>query len=532
MPDKLVVLGFYGVNLDGGRSGRRWEKWRPSLALCQHEDLVVDRFELLHSPPHAPRAALLAEDIASVAPETEVVLHALPIDDPWDFEEVFEALHAFAKGYRFRDDERYLVHITTGSHVMQICWFLLTESRHFPAALIQGSPPRGRDRGQGPGEYRIIELDLSRYDALARRFADEHADGVSFLKQGIDTKNAAFNQLVASLELVALESREPLLLEGPTGAGKSQLARRIDALLRSRRHLKGPLVEINCATLRGDAAMSTLFGHERGAFTGAERARAGLLRRADGGLLFLDEIGELGLDEQAMLLSAIEQKRFLPVGADREAESDFRLVAGTNRDLRVAVREGRFREDLLARIDLWSFRLPGLAERREDIEPNLDFELDRAPTRLGRAVTMNREARRAYLAFATSPEATWRANFRDLSASVLRMGTLAPGGRIDRPTVEAELARLRKSWSDGGHDRGADDDLVRHAVGPGWDDLDRFDQAQLAEVVRVCLASPSLSEAGRTLFAKSRTRRRSTNDADRLRKYLARHDLTFESLRG
>ena len=104
--------------------------------------------------------------------------------------------------------------------------------------------------------------------------------------------------------------------------------------------------------------MSALFGHEKGAFTGATTAREGLLRAAHEGMLFLDEIGELGCDEQAMLLRAIEEKKFLPVGADKEASSDFQLIAGTNRELTRAVEEGRFREDLLARINLWTFCLP------------------------------------------------------------------------------------------------------------------------------------------------------------------------------
>jgi transcriptional regulatory protein RtcR len=151
-------------------------------------------------------------------------------------------------------------------------------------------------------------------------------------------------------------------------------------------------VEVNCATLRGDSAMSTLFGHAKGAFTGAVSARAGLLRSADGGLLFLDEIGELGADEQAMLLKAIEEKRFYPVGSDKEVHSDFQLIAGTCRDLAQDVQQGRFREDLFARLNMWTFHLPPLSERREDIEPNIEFELTRFAQEQGREVRFNKEA--------------------------------------------------------------------------------------------------------------------------------------------
>ena len=526
MSCSTVVFGFYGATLDAGRGERRWDRWRPTVALCRHEDLLVDRLELLHSAGHEAGATQLAEDIRQVSPETHVVLRDVAIADPWDFEEVFAALHELSRGYAFEPDrERYLVHITTGSHVKQICWFLLTESRHFPASIVQASPPRRRDRATKPGAYRIIDLDLSRYDELARRFADERQESLSFLKGGIDTKNASFNSLVEGIERVALRSREPILLEGPTGAGKSQLARQIDALLRARRKVQGPLVEVNCATLRGDGAMSALFGHVRGAFTGAASERKGLLRSADGGVLFLDEIGELGLDEQAMLLRALEEKRFMPVGADLEVGSEFRLVAGTNRDLRGAVAQGRFREDLLARINLWTFRLPGLSERREDIAPNLDFELARAPERLGTHVTMNRAARDRFLAWAKSPEASWPASFRDFGAAVIRMATLAPGGRVDIATVDEEIARLEAAWRLG--EVMSDDELTDVLTAEQLAEIDPFDRVQLAEVVRTCRRSESLSEAGRHLFAASRRRKKSSNDADRLRKYLARHGLSW-----
>ena len=523
---RTVVTGFLGSTLDQGRNPDRWQRWRPTVAIAQHQDLIIDRLELLHAGRHEALAVRIEQDIRQVSPETTVCRHVLDFADPWDFEEVYGGLHDFARAYRYDPDtEEYLVHMATGTHVAQICWFLLTEARIMPARLLQASPPK-RWKDGDPGSYGIIDLDLSRYDRIATRFRAEQAEATSFLKSGIATRNAAFNALIERIEQVAIRARAPMLLTGPTGAGKSQLARRIFELKRSRHQVKGPFVEVNCATLRGDQAMSTLFGHVKGAFTGAIGERTGLLRTADGGVLFLDEIGELGSDEQAMMLRALEDRRFMPVGSDREVASDFQLIAGTNRDLAAAVEAGRFREDLLARLALWTFALPALKDRREDIEPNLDFEI----SRLGEAdrahCTFNREARERYLHFATSPEAVWAANFRDLSASVTRMATLSPKGRITVEVVEEEIGRLELAWRRAAP--GGDEALLATVLGPErLAGIDLFDRPQLALVVRVCRESRSLSAAGRRLFAVSRLAKTTSNDADRLKKYLARFALSW-----
>lgn len=289
------------------------------------------------------------------------------------------------------------------------------------------------------------------------------------------------------------------------------------------------MVEVNCATIRGDTAMSALFGHKKGAFTGAVSHRPGLLMQANGGLLFLDEIGELGIDEQTMLLRAIEEKRFLPVGSDREATSDFQLICGTNRDLPRAVGSGEFREDLLARINLWAFAMPGLAERRDDIEPNIVYELEQIAARTGRQFRFNKEAMQHFMRFAVSPNATWAANFRDLNAAISRMATMAPTGRITLEVVQAELERLQRAW--GSTPTTSSDDALANVLSvEQLNEIDLFDRVQLAEVVRVCGQCKSLSEAGRVLFAASRVQRKQVNDADRLRKYLAKYDLTWSAL--
>lgn len=527
----IVAIGLLGVALDAGRGPDRWEKWRPTVALCQHENLLINRLELLYQKKYGSLAEVVVEDIRNVSPETEVRLTEIEFEDPWDFEAVYGALHDFARGYEFHtESEEYLVHITTGTHVAQICMFLLTESHRFPAKLLQTSPPARRGK-EGPGTFEIIDLDLSKYDRIASRFQQEQREAVSFLKSGIETRNPRFNRLIDRIEQVAISSRDPLLLMGPTGAGKSRLAKRIYELRHARHQVRGEFVEVNCATVRGDAAMSALFGHIKGSFTGALRDRPGLLKAADGGVLFLDEIGELGLDEQAMLLRALEEKAFWPLGGDREVRSDFQLIAGTNCDLGLEVREGRFREDLFARINLWTFRLPGLRDRLEDIEPNLQYELEQYARRTGSHVTFNKEAREKFLRFGSSHEARWAGNFRDLNGAVIRMATLARGGRISVEVVDEEVERLRTAWdqSTPGQCENHLQELLEEERLSG---LDLFDRLQLEEVVKVCRQSRTLSEAGRKLFGASRGKKRTANDADRLRKYLARFGLEWSKVRN
>lgn len=524
MKKRRVVIGVLGTVLDKrGKRANRFKKWRPTVGLCQQPDFPVDRLELLHQPCDEGMAQRLIEDVALLSPDTEVRPHAVTINDPWDFEEVYAAFLDFATHYSFdTENEEYLVHITTGTHVAQICWFLLTEARYLPASLLQTSPaPAGSsDEAVAAGVCSVIDLDLSRYATLTSRFQREQQQSVSFLKAGIDTRNATFNKLIDRIERVALRSTDPILLTGPTGAGKSFLAKRIFQLRQSRHQVAGKLVAVNCATLRGDNAMSTLFGHVKGAFTGALTARSGLLREADGGVLFLDEIAELGLDEQAMLLKAIEEKTFFPFGSDKEVHSDFQLIAGTHRDMQQWVAEGRFREDLYARINMWSFALPGLAQRREDIAPNVEYELHRFSSSKQMQIRFDKEARACYLAFACSPQAQWRGNFRELSSSIARMATLAEQGRITLSLVEEEIALLKESWQ-------------ITASQPELNmDIDLFDRRQLETVLEVCRRSPSLSEAGRELFAVSRQKKVNPNDADRLRKYLARFGLSWESVRS
>lgn len=525
-----VAIGFLGTNLDNGKGPGRWERWRPSVDLCRQDDFIIHRFELLCDPKYMKVAQQVQADIQLTSPETKVLINEMEISNPWDFEEVYEALFDFAALYRFdTEKEDYLLHITTGTHVAQICLFLLNEAHYLPGKILQLSPSHKKDQ-HGAGNISVIDLDLSKYDRLAERFETERESDTSFLKSGIPTRNAAFNAMIDEIEQVAIRTTNPVLISGPTGAGKSHLARRIFELKKRRHQMEGSFVEVNCATLRGSTAMSTLFGHKRGAYAGAIKDRSGLLRTAHNGLIFLDEIEALGLDEQAMILRAIEDQSFYPVGGDQEVRSDFQLIAGTTTDLTELVVQRQFREDLLSRINMWSYTLPGLKDRREDIAPNINFELSKFSSRNNRKMRFNKEARDAYLKYALSTEAKWTANFRDLAASVTRLCTFADGSRIQLSSVEHEIGRLKKSWRLAAHDPG-EKVLLSVLTQNQIANIDPFDRPGLANVISICQDSETLSDAGRKLYTVSREIRKSKNDADRLKKYLAKFELSWSQVR-
>ena len=150
---KTTAVGILGPTLDRGTGPDRWNHWRPTVSLCQHDDLLIERFDLLYQKKFKDLADQVTEDIRSVSPETQVRLHAVEMREPWDFEGVYGELHDFviALTQDLPDDAETLVHITTGTHVAQICWFLLTESRHLPGKLIQTSPPRTKEKKRAGG---------------------------------------------------------------------------------------------------------------------------------------------------------------------------------------------------------------------------------------------------------------------------------------------------------------------------------------------------------------------------------------------
>ncbi len=255
---------------------------------------------------------------------------------------------------------------------------------------------------------------------------------------------SALMRSVLDLVRRAARGRATVLVSGESGTGKELVAR---ALHYHSDRIAGPFVAANCRAFAAGVLESELFGHERGAFTGAERARAGLFERAQGGTVFLDEIGDVDLDFQAKLLRVLQERRLRRVGGDDERELDVRVVAATNRDLRAEVEAGRFREDLYFRLAVVPISLPPLRERREDVLPLARRFLAVANAELGRTIRGFSPEVERWLA-----TNEWPGNVRELENAIERGVVLARSDVIELADVSLGAGSGEKSepLSEGG----------------------------------------------------------------------------------
>ncbi len=290
----------------------------------------------------------------------------------------------------------------------------------------------------GADDYLLKPLDL---DELEAAIVDRLGSPVERpkgerpfpkLPEGFVCESAAMRRVVETAAVVA-PSTAPVLILGPSGVGKEGVAQLIH---RWSPRAAGPLITANCAGLPESLIESELFGHTKGAFTGADTVRQGFFRAASGGTLFLDEIGELPMHLQPKLLRAIESGQITPVGSDRPIQVDTRLVAATNRDLAEAVREGKFRDDLYYRINVVELIVPPLSERYDDLLPlarQFAGEFAGGPVRL-------------------SPQATqcllthrWPGNVRELRNAIQRACLLCRGDVILPEHLPPKVAALASS---------------------------------------------------------------------------------------
>ena len=254
------------------------------------------------------------------------------------------------------------------------------------------------------------------------------------LSSDIVTQSQAMKDVLLTLSKVAA-AKMPVLIEGESGVGKELLAQYLHRL--SPRNAK-PCVDLNCAAVPASLLESELFGHERGAFTGAGSEKPGLVEVADGGTLFLDEVGEMASEIQSKFLRVLDSGTFYRVGATRKRRADFRLVAATNRDLRAEVEAGRFRKDLFFRIHGVRVVVPPLRERREDIPVLVDHYARALPN----ARPFSRQALAALAAH------DWPGNVRELRFAVERANLLAEGATIELSDLPPEIVERETAHTD------------------------------------------------------------------------------------
>ena len=264
-------------------------------------------------------------------------------------------------------------------------------------------------------------LDHRRLAEENRQLREELQRGVAGGGDAIVFRSAAFRE-VYDLTLQVAESEANILIMGESGTGKELIA---SALHRNSPRRGKPFVSLNCAALSDTLLESQLFGHVRGAFTGAVINQKGLLEEADGGTLFLDEIGDVSPAVQAKLLRVTQEKDFIVLGSTRPRKVDVRFVAATNKDLMAEVRAGRFREDLYYRLNVISINLPPLRERREDIEPLARHFLETAARRMKKEVRAIDDA-----ALEALVRYDWPGNVRELENVIERAVILAKNGMI------------------------------------------------------------------------------------------------------
>src|SRR5438876_4314339 len=320
-----------------------------------------------------------------------------------------------------------------------------------------------------------------------RRLAAEKALGQSIVGEA-----PAMRRLLETISRVAPKDIT-LLVSGETGTGKELIA----SLVHAQSHrAQGPLVRFNCAAIPGELAEAELFGHARGAFTGAVQARRGFFAEADGGTLLLDEVGELPLPVQAKLLRALQEGEIQPVGAGRVEHVDVRVVASTNRDLAADARAGRFREDLYYRLAVVELVVPPLHEHREDI-PALAIEFARRY-----AERFGVEGARLSPALLEALRlADWPGNVRQLENAVARLVALSSGGEIGPQA----LSTMPPTPAAGAQANRSNEEMAL------WERLDAFEREQIEQALAA--SGGNQSEAARRLRISR------SSFVDRLKKY-------------
>jgi transcriptional regulator with PAS, ATPase and Fis domain len=363
----LTFTGFHDPFVPSGVEGEMDSG--PILTVVGER--AFDHVYLFGTPRLADKTEETRVAIRDRHPTTEVTVLEVPLKDPTNYLGILRQLRSHFKSIQTNHlGARFSISVSSGTPHMHASWILLAASGEIPAKILQSTPPEFVP----DGKPRVKEIDLTQPDfpQITRpiREADTREDDETRINEacrelGMVGQDPSFSKALREAGVYAQYDDVHVLLLGETGSGKEYFARLIHQLsARSER----PLVTVNCSSIPDNLVESQLFGHKRGAFTGASSDQEGKFKAADRGVIFLDELGELPLSAQAKLLRVLEGGEIEPVGAARMLRVDVKVIAATNRDLKMMVQQGTFREDLYQRF-CSSVNIPALRQRRSDILP-------------------------------------------------------------------------------------------------------------------------------------------------------------------
>lgn len=358
------------------------------------------------------------------------------LTSPTNFGEIYESVVGVIEKLRGRHGENtsFTFHLSPGTPAMAAVWIIISKTR-CPATLIESSKQEGVRTVSIP-----FDLSAEFLPDLLRQ-PDEQLERLAIASP---TESPAFDDIVHRskpmrrvLEMarrVALH-KVPVLIEGESGTGKELLAR---AIHRAGTRASQPFIAVNCGAIPADLVESELFGHEKGAFTGAQAKRDGHFIKAHGGTIFLDEIGELPLPAQVKMLRVLQEREVTPVGASEPQKIDVRIISATNRTLIDEVARGNFREDLFYRLAVFMLRLPALREREGDISLLIDALLERI-NRDSDGHLWIEDKKLSPVARNLLLRHPWTGNIRELQNTLLRAAVLSSGSKITEEDAQQSI---------------------------------------------------------------------------------------------
>ena len=454
MSTQSWLISWVGNADHEAAEGKRANELGPIASAVSLHEPAFDRILLLTNYDYE-RTRQYTQWMEKVTGYAGTDLYHIDLSSPIDYSSVYSQVCAQLKQAGLpRKEVELTYHLSPGTPAMAAVWIILAKTR-FPAKLIQTSKEKGLER---------VDFFFDLANEFLPEFLQRSSERISRLSNDEPKPAPEFGKIIhgsrAMREQITLAHKMaahdvPVLILGETGTGKELFAEAIHCAS-SRRHQ--PFIAINCGAIPKETVSSELFGHKKGAFTGAVADRLGHFREAEGGILFLDEIGDLPLDAQVRLLRALQQQEVTPLGASTPVKVNVRVIAATHRDLAGDVVEGRFREDLFHRLAVGILRLPPLREREGDLDLLVDYLL----AKINADVAERPEAHHKEIssgARALLHTHNWPGNIRELYHTLLRAVIWSGSAVIDEIDIERSLLVVR----------GRDGDVLNRSLGPGFD---------------------------------------------------------------